>query len=463
MCSHYLENPILLVNSSGPLAASGRNVRAQFRTKQAAKRIRSESQSGQFGVFELGPGNPFTPVVEGYPARKKKKRSSPANSKDAGTIAQWPRVERQRRSPTPEIQRCERPPPSLPRLNPSEVLAYATFHIRLMSSMALLSDCDRLSQVLMCRQWSCISLPSERLGKSDVLDSALACVTARVCQLNGTISSTVDDLLMYEEALSKLQNALETPKRHEVIDLRTSIQLLATYEMLRSFDNPGWSHHVSGVKLLCQPQTMIMGEDLSVKGLSHALTLPIAAEALLTGDDSFFDGQPWRTLLKSVCDSYELLSRSSMGLTTCMVDLPMLISDTKTAFDGTRALDTPVRDALLDRAKLLRSRVRFDILNEDAYVSDRGSKFGAFDELGMCLAGLVALDRVISSLRDNEIYTQKMIRRRTEEFCAQMIHLDLGAGGAYAAADLMFAFQMSPFRQEAAFIVVLPGRSGEDR
>lgn len=462
MSSQYLENPILLVNSSGPSAASGRNVRAQFRTRQAAKRIRSESQCGQFGCFELGSGNPYTPVQENSPVRKRNKRS-PANSKDAGTIAQWPRNVRQRRSPTPEVLHCEPPPPTLPKLSPSEVLAYATFHIRLMSSMALLTNFDRLSQVLMCRQWSCISLPTDRLGKSDVLDSCLACVTARVCQLNGTISSTMDDMLMYEEALTKLQKALRTPKRHEVVDLRTSIQLLATYEMLKSFDNPGWAHHISGAKLLSQPQAMIMGEDLSGKGLSHALTLPIAAEALLTGDDSFFEGQPWRNLFKSVCDSYGLLSWSSMGLATCMVDLPMLISDTKTAFTDTRLLDTAVRDSLLNRAKLLRSRIRFDVLNEDAYVSDRGNKFGAFDELGMCLAGLVALDRVISSLRDNEIFTQKKIQSRTEEFCAQMVHLGLGAGGAYAAADLMFAFQMSPFRQEAAFIVVLPGRSGDDR
>ena len=59
--------------------------------------------------------------------------------------------------------------------------------------------------------------------------------------------------MLYEDALLKLQEALRSPKEHEVIDLRTSIQLLAMYEMLRSLDNPGWIQHIRGAKLLTQP------------------------------------------------------------------------------------------------------------------------------------------------------------------------------------------------------------------
>lgn len=461
MSPQYLENPILLVNSNGPVAASGRNVRARFRTQQAAKRTRSEGQNGQFGVFEVNPGTTSTTAADVYPVRKRSKCPDQATEFDSNIIAQWPKKAVRDQS---VIRKPKHGPKSVlvhSTLKPSEVLAYATFHIRLLASMAVLTNPDHLSQVLLCRQWSCISLPADRIGKSDVLDSSLECVAAKVCQLNGTAPGSLDDLLIYEEALLRLQDALQHPKQHEVVDLRTSIQLLAMYEMLRSLDNPSWVQHISGAKLLCQPQTMLLNMETSSNTFSYALTIPIAAEALLTGDDKFFEDRPWRNLLRSACNGYGSWYQSSIGLATCMIDLPMLISDVKTAFKSSTNLDSESRDSLRDRAKLLRSRVRFDVLNEDAYVHDRGTRFGAFDELGVCLAGLIALDRILASLQEDEVSELKLIEDKTQKFCAQMLHLDLGAGGAYAASDLMEAFQMSPFRQQAAFIVVLPGRSGK--
>ena len=96
--------------------------------------------------------------------------------------------------------------------------------------------------------------------------------------------------------------------------------------------------------------------------------------------------------------------------------------------------------------------------------SDQGTTLGAMDELGICLAGTHRFWIVSSPLYAlKSSPRRRKIAQKTELFCEQMLHLDLGAGGAYAASDLMQAFQNSPFQQQGAFIIVLPGRGSAER
>lgn len=462
MSPQYLENPILLVNSSGPHATSGRNVRARFRTQQAAKRIRSETQNGHFGMFEIDPKPYVTTADNIFAHRKPSHFVNQVTDHDVDTITQRPNKVPRVRSSSHKVVQDEPPLQPCSALNPSEILAYANFHIRLLASMTILTNRSRdsLSQVLLCRQWSCVSFPADGVGKSDVLDSAIKCVEATVRQFNATSSSSLSDLLLYEDALHKLQVALRNSTQHEHEHLRASIQLLAIYEMLKSLDNPGWVQHISGAKLLAQPGAMICGVEQGDRSLHHVLTVPIVAEALLTGDGNFFYGRPWANLLQSAYDVYGPLFQSSSGLATCILDLPMLIVDVKTLCGPSHGLDAAVKQSLLDRANLLKSRIRSDLLNDERHMDGQENKLGAFDGVGLRLAGLIALDRIIASLQPIEVSAQELIEDQTEEFCAQMLHLDLGANGAYAASDLMKAFRMSPFRQEAAYIIVFPGRNG---
>lgn len=75
----------------------------------------------------------------------------------------------------------------------------------------------------------------------------------------------------------------------------------------------------------------------------------------------------------------------------------------------------------------------------------------------MFYQALVALDRVIASLHPIEQRNRQLTEDKTNELCAQLLQLELGAADAYPATDLMRGFQISSFQEYPGFIIVLPG------
>jgi len=343
------------------------------------------------------------------------------------------------------------------------VLAYANFHIRLNASMAVVEECDRhrLTQILLRRQWACISLRAEQLARSTVLERAFECVATKVSQLNNTGASSLSDLLLYDEALQMLQEALLDPTQHDHTDLVTTVQLLAMYEMLNSFDRPDWKRHVSGLKLLAQPGAIARGLEHLEGNLPCTLTIPMVAEIFLTGENEPFTNDYCGSLgLLSYTDYISLL-QSSHEYVNCLADLPKLIADGR-AFSTTKATCDPgSKHNILERAASLRLRLRQALLKPDEHEARHQDKIGTPDTTGLCLAGLIVIDRLIGSISSIELSVRKSQEARTDEFCARMLHMDLGAVGAYVASDLMDMFRASSFPHPGTYVIVFPGCDGD--
>ena len=446
----YFENPLLFLNSTGGSVPSGRNVRSQYRT--STHLVPTGKQEGRFGSFnvELKSGNSAAPCAN---MRKKRRVSRHVVSKEACSLPQPPNGTE---STSLRILQDDTPPASHPRLDPLDVLAFATFHIRRLAAATIRANPERLTQVLRCRQWSTVgSFALQRVGKSPCLDSALYCVAAKLRLMTTSTISSLGVLSSYDHALQTLQSALQDSKQHEHVDLLITTQLLAVYEMLESLDNPAWAQHVAGAEILSQPQTPIWSTGQGGQALPFALTVPVFAEALLTGNDGFFESQSWQRSFHAGGVDAALFSHDSLTLVSCFSDLPSLIVDVKLARSGSRRPERATRDRLLDRAHLLRARILAALLSDEQYANRQTDALGSFDKLGLCLAGLIALDRVIASFDPVEPQAQRVAKSKTEELCAQMLQLDLGADEAYPAYDLMNMFRMSTFQQQDGFVIVL--------
>ena len=446
MSLQYLENPFLFINSTDASVPKGRNVRTQSRSQQANGP--SRDQGGHFGLLNLKVKRHDSSDESGT-ARKRRKRVF--EPKHRASVSGSLRLDLDITLAPPNYTNSEN------SLNPSEVLTVATFHIRRLAAMTVLAQPNRLGEVLRCRQWACVPFALERFGKgSRCLDSALFCIAAKLNQITGGQTSSLDVLSSYTEALQELQAALQNPIGYSHADLLATTQLLAVYEMLDSFDNETWTKHVAGAASLAQPRAATSSGGTTENVLTFTQAAPMFTDALLTGNDEFFRRYPWRAFRQSFHRTKFDLPESCRGLVFCLLEIPELLDASSSVQD----LDLPARYVILDRAHVLKARLRNGLLQSHVNSHHDNHPLESFDQLGMSLAALVALDRLIASLRPVEKRSRETDEDKTSELCAQLLQLELGAAEAYPASDLMAAFQMSTFQQQAGFVIVLPG-SGE--
>lgn len=448
----YQENPLLFLNSSGPSVPSGRNVRAHSRTLHLSNA--TPNQTGYFGQIQLNGKRDHD---------ENKSRSSPKRRKAVVSLNNQ-HVTSPRRMPGQTTAESPDSGVALSRsaspnalLDPSEILAVATFHIRRIAAMTIRQHPERLRDVLRCRQWSCVSVAFQRSGKCPYLDSALLAVAAKLRQITGNSgTSSMVVLSSYAEALHDLQRALQNPSEHDNLDLLTTTQLLAVYEMLDSLDEETWAKHVAGAISLARPLEILSQEERRATKLTFARAAPIFTDALLTGNDEVLHGYPWQGLLQSALQLKPALPDFCRGPLQCLVDLPELLDNARIGQHVDDA-DATAAMAVLDRAHALKARLRTGLLQNDLYSRNGHSALESFDLLGMCLAALVAIDRVIVSLHPIEERNRQLTEDKTNELCAQLLQLELGAADAYPATDLMRGFAISAFQENPGFIIVLPG------
>jgi hypothetical protein len=448
----YQENPLLFLNSSGPSVPSGRNVRAQARTLQLSNA--PPNQTGYFGQIQLS----IKRDNDENKSRSPPKRRKAVVSLNGQHVTSLRRKSDQTTAETPSndvaLSRSVSPNASV---DPSEILAAATFHIRRIAAMTIRQHPERLRDVLRCRQWSCVSVAFQRSGKCPYVDSALLAVAAKLRQITGNSgTSPMVVLSSYTEALHDLQRALQNPAEHDNLDLLTSTQLLAVYEMLDSLDEETWAKHIAGAISLARPLEILSQDERRATKLTFARAAPIFTDALLTGNGEVLHGYPWHALLESALQMNPALPNFCRGPLRCLIDLPEVLDDARIGQHVDDA-DATAAMAVLDRAHALKARLRTGLLQNDLYSRNGHSALESFDLLGMCLAALVALDRVIVSLHPIEARNRELTEDKTNELCAQLLQLELGAADAYPATDLMRGFAISAFQENPGFVIVLPG------
>ena len=116
---------------------------------------------------------------------------------------------------------------------------------------------------------------------------------------------------------------------------------------------------------------------------------------------------------------------------SCLSEVPTLLMETNVARRNSWGVDVATRYSFLDQAHTLRERLATGLLRSDLYSRNNVGALGSFDKLGLCLAALVALDRVIEDLRPVETRGGDTVEDKTGELCAQLLQLELGTADAY--------------------------------
>jgi hypothetical protein len=271
--------------------------------------------------------------------------------------------------------------------------------------------------------------------------------------MTGGTASPLHVLSTYADALQRLQTALKAPSKHDHHDLMTTTQLLAVYEMLDSLEDGNWVKHVNGAGSLYRPQFEETQFPYQEKDMNFAEAAPLFTDALLNENYYFFQHGKWESALSTFIQDSPLPD-TCRELISCLFEIVPLLLETK-SMRSTLDSDRVATLSLQDRAHTLRNRLKKGLLESDVYF--RTNYWLKFDKLGLYLAALVALDRLIASLRPVEVYSGESIEDKTAELCAQLLQLELGTADAYAATDLMIAFQNSTFQLQAGYVIALPG------
>lgn len=279
MARHYIENPLLFVNSTDSSIPTGRNVRTKCRSQEAASRHALMTTEGvHFEVLNFRSNRSYR-RERVKSSRKNRTRSSHTDNDNpvtsVGPLSQGI-TESMHGLPTSLV---------IPNIwplavNPLKVMAVATFHIRRISAMFLRRNPDRLAEVLRCRQWSYVPIALDSLGQSACVDSALGTVASKLCQMTGGPTSHYSVLSNYTSALRILQAALSEPKRHRDNDLLLTSQLLAVYEMLESLDNAAWTQHLAGARNLSWSKAAMSPVKAGDQACCSVPLLPMVTDAL---------------------------------------------------------------------------------------------------------------------------------------------------------------------------------------
>lgn len=328
-------------------------------------------------------------------------------------------------------------------LNPDTILAAATFHVRRMAAISMRTAPDRLPNILRCRQWSCIPYAYNCFGKDACVDSAILCVADRIRYLAGCPFSPVMMLRHYEKALRELQMAIDEPDMHNPQDVLAAVQLLAMYEMLDSLDGEGWAKHVAGAETMIRAYTSITPETFKkweARGCGSAF--PMLSDALLNGDAEFFRTYPWRELLWAVSTKLVDPPEGIRELLRCLRLLPGLAVDVHAAFRAGKKTTENEKFALLDRVHDLQYRMRSALRSNQLYKECHAREMPlSVDLFGAFLSGLVALDRMLESLRPTYVPQSDSDEDPTGELCAQLLQLEMSDSANYPPNLVLAGFQ----------------------
>jgi hypothetical protein len=271
------------------------------------------------------------------------------------------------------------------------------------------------------------------------LNSAVVCVATKLRQMFGHAISHPVVLSVYGDALHRLRQALAQPQSYRRSELLTTMQLLAVYEMLGSLDDSAWAKHVRGATTLVQRSFCTTPLDSTVEdelGLTQLVLLLMEVLLMRSLDGSKETPRmPSQHVVLSSDLSLSAAQRERLGN---VLEVSDLFNEVEHAMTSDSAMELSERFKLMDQAFLLRDQLRSGVLEDQ---SKKPEEYRSFDTLAMCLAGEVALNRIIDALRPSSNAILEVTDQKTPELCTQLLQMEFDEA-AYPGAELMSAFQL---------------------
>lgn len=421
-------NSLVFITSSTSKVPSGRNARRHDQAERARSSHPVTEQDGQFLIFDLKTLDADNQVQEVRKRRRKAGRPDNANKHMVPTYLE-PSLPNQ---PTADISLLRSTWLAAMSHDFQDVLAIAAHHVRRTAAQIAYTQPWRMAEILRGRQWAVAPFTFQQLQKSESVTSAY---TFLVMRLQSTVfdrGTSALSLAGNQWALRSLQTALlrQTGKTREA--LVPAAWLLALGELLDFQRSTSWSTHAAGTAALLRAG-LSSGQQKPSPDMQELM--PTLLEACLNHEDVAVRYEPWQAFIRPM-----IASRISDGalanyVASRLITVAALIPERQALHENSGSEAGQAGLLLMDRAFDAREFLKRAIVK--IQLQDKRDS----DILGLCLAALLGLDKVIASLRLLPPDVEHRYADDTTELCLQIMREELKRSDAGLDLPLLLAFK----------------------
>ena len=424
---------IFLTTSSGAIP-TGRNARTQARTQSARRNNNPAHQrTGKFSSFEVKlPSPPRRKPTEAEPCSKR--QHDVANPAPYQPVREAAKAFALARLVSPRLSNTLPAPGIETPIRPNAVYLthlsrLARFHIGRLTAGIAEGEPSRLASVLRCRQWCYAPYIPSHMGSSACLNTAVDALSLKMNNLllhDSPRHTSTATFASYGRALVCLRERLDRSPQRVTPDVLAAVQLLTIYEMLDLSDDEAWQKHATGAVALIRTATYGKPSIALQTTLSTKQAWPLLTEALLNHERSGYTNIPCQAVARSVLARPRANGEIRPEVCDCVTAVAGLADEAhflRTSASG----DWSMKYALLSQAHCSRLDLRDLVMSSKAPSPLPPMSGPSSDELGLCLASLVALDSLIASLmpKGPTWHQAQNLQQETHELCAQMLRLEM--------------------------------------
>ncbi|TKA62009.1 hypothetical protein B0A55_11991 [Friedmanniomyces simplex] len=432
-----MENLIFITSHTSSIP-NGRNARTHARAERARLSNPPKEQKGQFHVLDLEIPSQSSSGKQHRGRKRARGHTFPELAgKHPATARQHNRT--QHCGPLASFGLLRSVWKAARSRDFEDVLAIAAHHIRRNAAHIAYTQPWRLAETLRRRQWAIAPFGFAQLhAASEPVTSAYAFLVMRLHNVVFDRRTTALVLEANEWALRNLRSALLVPKcpGRQDLDLVPASWLLALGELLDFQDSSTWSTHAAGTTALLRTG-IPSGRHATCTGSSLSRLTPALLEAFLNHEEVVIANEPWQAVIRTMITSRICDGALAEFVASRLITTAALIAESK-ALEQEHP-HSALRLFLLYRAMDARESLKLAVLK----LQLQGQ--GDTEVLGLCLAALLGLDKVITSLQQGPQpdigIDEKTHEEDTVQLCAQIMHDELERSDAFPDASLLLSFK----------------------
>ncbi|KAK5708126.1 hypothetical protein LTR97_000666 [Elasticomyces elasticus] len=417
---------LVFLNSQTSVVPSGRNARRHAQAERARLLHPTKAQVGQSLVLDLGLTAPRIKLQS-----KRKRTLDRAIPKTALRAPSNPRM----------IVSCQ-PLADRSLLHAvwktamghelQDVLIIAAHHVRRTTARLASLQPWRLAEMLRCRQWAI--LPVRQLQVSEPVTGAYAFLAMRLRHVVFGGGTSVETLSGHDWALRSLRSALCRPSGPHHDGLILASRLLAIAELLELQSSTNWYFHTTGTAALMRA---VLGSRDTRHSPDLSDFVPTLLEAFLNHEDLVVPNAPWQALIRPLIGEHVRNAALADDVASQLVNVAALIAETNTVMKRSvvQVLNPKSRLFLLSRATDARKPMKRIIMSLQLQDETHA------EILGLCLAALLGIDKVVDSLQPTPAGIGSSYEADSIELGIQIMQDDLKRSAKSPAASLIAAFQ----------------------
>ncbi|KAK3066316.1 hypothetical protein LTR53_017384, partial [Teratosphaeriaceae sp. CCFEE 6253] len=237
--------------------------------------------------------------------------------------------------------------------------------------------------------------------------------------VGGSVQTRV--LVRQAWALRSLQSALSEPRHAPHQDLVPAAWLLTLAELLDDQNGADWQTHAAGTTALLKAA---FTSTKPIHNPDWRELMPTLLDAFLNCEDVVAGHEPWQAVIRPLIADCVQDEALASAVADQLITTAAVVAEYNAMRVATRLSRSDTgRDglALLYHASEARIWLERAVLDVQAPTMDAKN-----DVVGLCMAALVSLEKIITSLGPVNLGNVRFFKGSSPEFCTKLLQYDLG-------------------------------------